>query len=74
MKQQFIEIGSGQWVEIDKLYGPAVFQNVRIKADAGGWEWVVEQWVQDDENGLTGHWQERTRFEAELDSVVGDDD
>ena len=64
-----LNIGCNHWITLDKLYGPAVFREIRVRADYKAWQWIVEQWVSDDEHGLTGHWQERIRFDAEQDSV-----
>jgi hypothetical protein len=54
----------GQPVVVDKLYGPTGTDEVRLSLDRrkADWEWVVESWQQDDDDGLTGHWRERARF------------
>lgn len=53
-----------QPVVIQKLYGPAVFRDVRVRPVIEGdqWEWVVEQDVSDHPKGLESHWQELARF------------
>ena len=58
-------------VVIQKLYGPAVFADVRVTAVVGPeeGEWVVEQDVSDDARGLESHWLEVARFDC-----IHDDD
>lgn len=60
-----------QPVVIEKLYGPAVFRDVRVTPQIQGdrWEWVIEQEVSDHPRGLESHWQEVARFDC-----IHDDD
>jgi len=46
MKDHKIEIGSGDRVTIEKLFGPTVFADLRITADYERGCWVIErQWI-----------------------------
>jgi len=45
--ETIIEMGSGQSIVLDKLYGPTVFANLRITADAEK-GWVIERELGDD--------------------------
>lgn len=45
MKVHKLEIGSGDVVQIDKLFGPTIFADIRITADINR-GWVIErQWI-----------------------------
>jgi hypothetical protein len=54
-----IEIGSGQPVEIDKMYGPLIFANLRITADADSGDWIIERMCGDE-------WNEYARIPGQL--------
>jgi len=46
METKEVEIGSGQSVIIDKLFGPHIFANLRITADTQRGCWVIErEWI-----------------------------
>lgn len=46
MTDHKIEIGSGDRVTIDKLFGPTIFANLRITADIDRGCWVIERdWI-----------------------------
>uniref|UniRef100_A0A6M3LXS5 Uncharacterized protein n=2 Tax=viral metagenome TaxID=1070528 RepID=A0A6M3LXS5_9ZZZZ len=58
-----VNVMSNEPVIINKLYGPAVFADVRVTAIIGSdWVWLFEQHVEDDACGLSGHWQEVGRI------------
>lgn len=41
-----VEIGSGDTVSIDKLFGPTIFSPIRITADLNRQCWVIERmWI-----------------------------
>jgi hypothetical protein len=47
MKDHKIEIGSGDRVTIEKLFGPTIFADLRITADYERGCWVIErQWIE----------------------------
>ena len=46
MDNKEVEIGSGQSVTIDKLFGPMIFANLRVTANTERGEWVIErEWI-----------------------------
>lgn len=46
MEEHRIEIGSGDRVVIDKLFGPTIFADLRITADYKRGCWVIERmWI-----------------------------
>lgn len=64
-----IEIGSGDSVVIDKVFGPTVFANLRITADAEQGGWVIErQWID------TNEWIKWCIIPAQIDQEFKDDD
>lgn len=45
-----LEVGDGDYVIIDKLFGPTVFADLRITADSKRGCWVIERaWIASDE-------------------------
>lgn len=56
-----VEVGCGETIEIDKMYGPLVFWSIRVTADRETVEWVVER-----EFGPEGEWSEVTRIPGQL--------
>jgi len=62
MTETRIEIGTGDMVIIDKLYGPAVFATLRITPDVPRGVWVIERQRLD-----TDEWHEVVTIEAQLD-------
>ncbi len=60
-----IEIGSEQPVTIEKLFGPTIFSDLRITADAKTCEWVIErQWIKSSE------WLEWVRIPGQISQEV----
>lgn len=56
-----VEIGTGNVVRIDKLYGPWAVSQIRLRLDYDPGEWVVER----EDDPLMGKWVEVARFAAE---------
>lgn len=54
--------GDGK-VTIDKLYGPAIFWDVRVSCDLTSCEWVIERSM-----GPLGEWKEWTRIPGQIDA------
>ena len=65
-----VEVG-GQSVIVDKLFGPLVMQNVRVRVDVEEAEWVFERWqcnpVDADGNDTGGKWVEVARVNGQGD-------
>jgi len=61
-----LEIGSGEAVTIDKMFGPTVFADLRITANTER-GWVIErQWIE------TGEWIEWCVIPAQIDQEFTD--
>jgi hypothetical protein len=53
-KEITVEIGCGDKVTVNKLFGPLIFTNLRITADFESCSWIIErQWI---ENGNYIEW------------------
>ncbi len=53
-------IGTGNVVEIDKIYGPRVARPVRVSVDGG--MWVVERMIAEDPESGTSTWVKCAQF------------
>ncbi len=66
MKHHELEVGSGDVIVLDKLFGPAIFANLRITVDSNR-GWVIERQRMD-----TNDWVEQcvipAQYDGELDS------
>lgn len=55
-----LDVGSGDVIEIDKLYGPTVFADIRIIVDTKSCSWIIERLTTlpcpDPENPNTYQW------------------
>ena len=53
-----INIGTGQTVEIEKLFGPACFDNIRITPDTTSYSYIVERktFVEDADGNDVSKW------------------
>lgn len=61
MKEHIVEIGYDDVVIVDKLYGPTIFANLRVRQDRDRCEWIIErQWIK------TGEWIEWCRMPAQI--------
>jgi hypothetical protein len=62
-----LNIGSNESIIIDKMYGPAVFDDLRITPDTNTAEWVIEryQWTNHKGGEETCAWVVIGRFPAE---------
>lgn len=63
-----IDICADQPIVISKLFGPAVFADIRVRADLESWCWIVEQTLEiysEDLSTSETTWQEVARFPAE---------
>jgi|tagenome__1003787_1003787.scaffolds.fasta_scaffold19760797_2 hypothetical protein len=58
-----IQIGASDKVEIDKVYGPMVFWNLRVSCDLESGEWIIERQM-----GPLGEWREWTRIPGQLET------
>ena len=62
-----VELGY-ETVRLDKIFGPLIFMDLRIRADAESCEWVIEQQclIHDKEgNFVCTDWKERARIEGQ---------
>lgn len=57
-----IQVGVKDIVEIEKLYGPLVFQSIRVKLDLDTCEWIIER----QDAGIT--WREVARIPGQLET------
>ncbi len=57
-----VELGIGQSVTVDKMFGPLIFTNVRVTPDFQSCEWVIER-----ERIDSGEWLEVARVPGQLD-------
>lgn len=62
-----IHIMANSPVVIDKMFGPLIFQSVRITADRKSGDWIVEREARDG-------WDEITRFAGQTAEYFEDDD
>jgi len=68
MEEHKIEIGSGDSVIIDKLFGPTVFADLKITADYTRGCWVIERmWIKD------GKWIEWCTIPSQIEQEFSDD-
>ena len=68
-KSKTIEMGSGDSITLDKLYGPTIFARLRITATPSR-GWVIERETADrhnDEPDLTSIWVEWCTIPCQLD-------
>lgn len=63
-----VEVGC-QSVIIDKLFGPQIFANLRITADATSNTWLIER-----ENISTGKWVQWVRIPGQIQSEFEEHD
>lgn len=69
MKTHKIEIGSGDVVEIDKLFGPTIFADLRITADFESGSWIIERmWI------ATGQYIEWCRIPCQIEQEFEEDE
>jgi hypothetical protein len=59
-----IEIGPDEVLTIDKMYGPLVFWDIRVRAESATCEWVVERLY----GPGTDDWREVARIPGQLKS------
>jgi len=66
-KTVVLEVCSDTVVHIDKLFGPLIFCEVRIRADQKTADWVVErEWLESDADGNSVcNWREVARFDGQ---------
>ena len=51
-ERKTLNIGSGDSVVIDKVYGPTIFCGIRITADTEDCKWVIErEFIKQDKDG-----------------------
>ena len=62
-KEIIVEIGGEKVLVIDKLFGPTVACNVRIRHDYENWIVEREKWTCP--NGLSSEWEEMCRFDIQ---------
>lgn len=68
-KTHRLEIGSSDVVEIEKLFGPTVFADLRITADVKRGGWVIERmWI------AKGEFVEWCVIPAQIDQEFPNDD
>ncbi len=62
-----VEIGQNHTVVIDKLFGPAVARNVRVRMNWEPWQYIFERddSTFDEETGVTEVWTEVGRCAAD---------
>lgn len=67
VKRKEINIGSGESIVINKLYGPSVFDPLRITADSNSYKWIIEREViitDEDGNDIGTRWEKIHEIEA----------
>jgi hypothetical protein len=64
-----VNVSCGKTVVIDKLYGPLVFADIRVRAEHQNCEWVIERQRID-----TSEWIEVARIPGQIDGEFRDDD
>lgn len=57
-----LQVGTKDTVEIQKDYGPLVFQSIRVKLDLDTCEWIIER----QDAGI--NWREVTRIPGQLET------
>lgn len=64
-----VEMGSHHHVIIKKMFGPAVFVDIRIRVDLNNRDWVIERCTShydEDGNSLDDTWTQYSRIPALL--------
>lgn len=63
-----VNVGCGQSVTVDKLYGPLIFCDVRVTALFATCEWLVER-----QHIETGQWTEVARIPGQIEGEFPDE-
>lgn len=68
-KEIVVEVGCGDKVIVDKLFGPLIFTDIKVEADFQSGCWIISRrWIK------THKWQEICRIPGQYDEEFTEDD